>query len=69
MKRQTQYKNPYRVGFCDVENGIEFKTAKELLNAPIFNGKSLKFRWENVRICSIESFPLKDWIECMEHVK
>ncbi len=65
----SQCKNPYWVGYCDVKDGAEFKTAEELVNAPIFNGKNLKSRWENVRICSIESFPLEEWMECMEHVK
>ncbi|MCI8992271.1 MAG: hypothetical protein HFG80_06015 [Eubacterium sp.] len=60
--------NSYWVGYCDVKDGAEFKTAEELVDAPIFNGKSLKERWKNVRICSIESFPLDDWMECMEHV-
>lgn len=59
---------PYWVGYCDVKDGVEFKTAEELVNAPIFDGKSLKSRWRDVRICSIETFPLKDWVECMEHV-
>lgn len=63
-----QYDKPYWVGFCDVENGTEFETAEELVNAPIFNGKSLKNRWSDVRICGIEGFPLDDWLESVEHV-
>lgn len=53
----------YWAGNCDIKSGTEFKTAEELVNAPIFNGRSLKERWETVRICSIESFPLEDWMK------
>lgn len=63
-----EQKNPYWVGYCDIKDGTAFKTAKELVNAPIFDGKSLKSRWENVHICSIEAIPLKEWMEYMEHV-
>ncbi len=59
---------PYWIGYCDVRDGTEFETADELVNAPVFDGKSLKERWENVQICSIESFPLDDWMKCMEHI-
>jgi len=60
--------NPYWIGYCDVKDGAEFKTAEELVNAPIFNGKSIKERWKSVRICGIEGLPLDDWMECMAHV-
>lgn len=59
---------PYWVGNCDVKDGIAFETADELVKAPVFGGKSLKERWGNVRICSIGTFPLEDWMECVEHV-
>lgn len=59
---------PYWVGYCDVKDGTVFKTAKELVNAPIYNGRSLKSRWKNVHICSIEAISLEDWMEYMEHV-
>lgn len=49
-----EYEKPYWVGYCDVEGGCEFKTASELVNAPIYNGKSLKSRWDKVVIVSIE---------------
>lgn len=63
-----QYDKPYWVGYCDVENGAEFATAEELVNAPIFNGRSLKSKWHDVRICGIEGISLDDWLECVEHV-
>ncbi len=59
----------YWVGYCDIEGGADFETVEELVNAPIFNGKSLKERWENVRICSIEGLPLDDWMRCVEHTE
>ena len=71
QKRNTIFRNmekPYWVRYCDVEGGCEFKTADELVNAPIYNGKSLKSRWDKVVIVSIESFPVDDWIQCFCHV-
>lgn len=63
-----QYEVPYWVGKCDVENGCEFKTAEELVNAPIYYGKSLKELWDKIVIVSIEGLPLDDWMECCRHV-
>lgn len=62
-----QYELPYWVGYCDVESGTEFRTAEELVNAPIFEGKSLKDRWDKVRIASIEGIAIDDWIESFPH--
>lgn len=58
-----QYDFPYWVGYCDIENGTEFKTAEELVNAPIYDGRSLKERWDKVCIVSIEGIALHDWLE------
>ena len=58
---------PYWVGYCDIKGGTEFRTAEELINAPIFNGKSLKERWNMVRIVSIEGISLGDWITSVPH--
>ena len=63
-----QYELPYWVGYCDIEEGTEFKTADELVNAPIFDGQSLKERWDMVRIASIEGIPLDDWITSVPHI-
>ena len=51
-----------------MSGGCEFKMASELVNAPIYDGKSLKSRWNKVVIVSIESFPVDDWIQCFHHV-
>lgn len=43
-------KKPYWVGYCDIENGCEFESANELVDPPIFDGKSLRARWNDVII-------------------
>lgn len=48
-----QFDKPYWVGDCDIPDGCEYDTAEELVEAKIFDGKSLKERWSNVRIMSI----------------
>ena len=62
-----QFEKPYWIGYCDVEDGCEFATAKELVEACVFNGKSLKERWDKVIIYSIEGIDLQDWLEVCEH--
>ena len=62
------YNKPYWVGRCDVEGGCEFANAAELVNAPIFNGKTLRERWDNVVICHIEGCSLDDWVKCFRHI-
>ena len=62
-----QFDRPYWVGYCDIEGGCDFKTAEELVNAPTFNGKSLKERWDHVVICSIEGLDYEGWLEYFEH--
>jgi hypothetical protein len=59
----SEYEKPYWVGFCDVENGCEFDTAEELVEAKIFNGKSLKERWPFVRIVNIQGIDLDVWLK------
>lgn len=58
-----QYAKPYWVGYCDIENGAEFATALELINAPIFDHRTLKERWNEVRIISIDGMPFADWYD------
>ncbi len=61
-----QYEKPYWVGYCDIENGTEFETAVELINAPIFDRRTLKERWKEVRIVSIEGISLVDWYDMLK---
>ena len=58
-----EYEKPYWAGYCDIENGCEFKTAKELFEAKIYNGKSLKERWKNVVVFSISGISFAEWME------
>jgi hypothetical protein len=62
-----QYEKPYWVGYCDVKDGCEFENANELVDAPIFDGKSLRERWNNTVICSIEGCCLEDWLTYFRH--
>ena len=61
-------KEPYWVGYCDIEGGCEFKSASDLVNAPIFNRKSLRERWDTVVICHIEGCGLDDWMKYFQHI-
>jgi len=63
-----EQERPYWVGYCDLPGGCDFKSAVELVNAPIFDGKSLKDRWDNVIICGIEGCSLDDWMKLFQHV-
>lgn len=54
---------PYWVGYCDVDGGSDFVSAAELVTALIFNGKSLKDRWDKVIIWSIEGTCIEDWVK------
>lgn len=41
----------YWAGYCDILNGAEFATPEELFNAKIYDGKSIKERWNDIVIC------------------
>lgn len=58
-----QYEKPYWVGLCDIPDGTEFLTAEELVNAKIYNGKSLIERWDDVRIVCMGGMPLETYLE------
>lgn len=62
-----EYKTPYWIGYCDIKGGSEFYTASELLNAKVFNGKSIKDRWEHLIIEHIGGIPLESWLEFYGH--
>ena len=57
-----QYDKPYWAGYCDIKDGYECLTAYELLTTPIYNGKSIKDRWENVVFVEIGGIGVDDWI-------
>jgi len=54
---------PYWAGYCDLEDGFECTTAKELFDAPYYNGKSLKDRWSEVNINEIGLVPIEQFIK------
>ena len=58
-----QFKKPYWVGLCDIENDCEFETAEELVDAKIFGGRSLRERWNEVVIFQIEGLCLESWLD------
>lgn len=57
----AEYPEPYWAGYCDIEDGCEFKTAEELFNAPIYDGKSIKERWDDIEIINIGGIYIDDW--------
>jgi len=58
-----EYDKHYWAGYCDIEGGCEFKTADELFNAPIYNGKSIKERWGEITIINIGGIFIDDWFK------
>lgn len=58
-----KYKKPYWAGYCDLYDGCEYFTAEELFTAKIYNGRSIKDRWESVVIVQIGGLPVSDWLE------
>ena len=51
---------PYWVGLCDIPNGASFKSAKELFEAKIFDGKSIKERWNELVLDTIGGLSVDD---------
>ncbi len=56
-----EYEFPYWVGLCDIEGGCDFMTARELFEAPVFDGRSLKDRWEDVVLLTIGAIDVDEW--------
>ena len=56
-----EFASPYWIGYCDVDGGCDFKTAKELFEAPVFDGRSLKDRWDDVVFVSIAGIDFEEW--------
>ncbi len=61
-----QYDKPYWAGLCDIPDGTEFYTAEELVDAKIYDGKSLRERWDNVRVVCLGGIPVPDYIAMMK---
>lgn len=56
-----EYNKPYWAGYCDIPNGCEFKTAEELFNAKIYDGRSIKDRWNEIEIYEISGVAIEEW--------
>ena len=56
-----QYASPYWAGRCDIEGGCSFQTAKELFEAPIYDGRSIKDRWTDVVLLQIGAISMAEW--------
>ena len=41
---------------CDIPNGAEFPSAEEFFEAPIYRGKSIKDRWDEITWYDIDGF-------------
>ena len=63
-----QRDKPYWVGGCDTPNGASYRTSEELMESPIFDGKSLRERWPQMRVLGAMGLGLEDWygvyLEC-----
>lgn len=44
------------------ENNYEYKTADEILNSKVFDGKSMHELWDKVYFCSINGISAMDWV-------
>ncbi len=55
-----QYEKPYWAGYCDVPDGCEFFSAKELFEAKIYDGKSLKDRWNDAVLIELGAIPVEE---------
>ncbi len=57
-----QYDKPYWAGLCDIPDGTEFATAEELFTAKIYDGMSIKDRWDKAVVEQIGGLPTVDWL-------
>lgn len=64
-----EYEKPYWAGYCDIEDGCEFETAEELFEAKIYDGKSLKDRWDAVALINIGGISVQDYYYSVPEVR
>lgn len=58
-----QHDKPYWVGYCDIPNGCCYQSAAALLEAKIFDGRSIKDRWEHIVFESIGMLSVESWLD------
>lgn len=56
------FDKPYWVGYCDVPDGCEFYSALEMLTAKIYDGESIKNRWDHLVFINIGGIAADDWL-------
>lgn len=56
-----EFDEPYWAGYCDVPDGCSYKTAKELFEAKIYDGQSIKARWDELILICIGGINVDDW--------
>ena len=64
-----EYDKPYWCGHCDVQDGCEFSTAVELFNARIFDGKSIRERWDTFVLTNIGGLSAIDMIKSVPVIR
>lgn len=57
----SKYEKPYWIGCCDILGGCEFRTAREMFEAKVFNNQSMKDRWNEIVIVSIAGINVDEW--------
>ena len=57
----SQYEKPYWAGYCDIEEGREFKTTTELFKAKIYYGQSTKELWNDLVFINIGGISVEAW--------
>lgn len=60
-QHRCKWFKPYWAGYCDIEDGCEFKTAKELFEAKIYDKRSIKDRWDELVLINIGGISADDW--------
>lgn len=63
MGFNKDFSEPYWYGLTsDGKNGYDFKTAEEMFNAKVFDGRSIKDLWHDIYFTSINGISARDWV-------
>lgn len=66
---EVSEEKPYWVGYCDIKDGCEFSTAEEMFEAKIFEGRSLRDRWDSVVLVNIGGISVSDYYYSVPEVR
>jgi len=58
-----EWARPFWIGGCDIDGGADFPSAEELINAPVFSGRSMKDRWNEVIWLELNGIDPHEWAE------